>query len=110
MSGAAHTRDFTKEVPQATNHECWLLDAGVPYQETRYEFVGGGFLPPDEIGHFPTALCLWLTQEESDEARRLERAVWEFNRANSSGKYLTTDCVLSNCIEEIAEIVHRAHS
>lgn len=92
------------------NHEYWLLDDCAPYTETRYEFVGGCFLPPDEEELYPTALCLNLVQEESDEARKLEQAVWEFNRADSSGKYLTTDCVLSNCIEEIAQIVHRARS
>lgn len=89
------------------NHEYWLLDAGVPYLETRFEFLGGGFLPPEEIGHYPTVMRLRLTKEESEEARRLEQAVWEFNRTDTSGKYLTTDCVLSNCVEEIAEIVHR---
>lgn len=94
------------------HHEYWLLDDGVPYQETRYEVIGGGYIPPDGICDYPYAMVmrLRLSLEESDEARRLERAVWEFNRADSSGKYLTTNCVLSNCIEEIAEIVHRARS
>lgn len=94
------------------HHEYWLLDAGVPCQETRYEVVGGGYIPPDGVYHYPYAMVmhLRLSTEESDEARRLERAVVAFNQADHSGKYLTTDCVLSNCIEEIAEIVHRARS
>ena len=88
------------------------MDDGVPYQETRYEVIGGRYIPPDGICDYPYAMVmrLRLSLEESDEARRLERVIWEFNRADSSGKYLTTVCVHSNCIEWIAEIVRRVRS
>lgn len=91
------------------NHEYWLLTAGVPYQEIRYEVIGGGFLPPDpdELDYCPVALHLNLTEEESEETHRLEQVVWEFNSIESDGSLITTDCMISNCVEEIAKILHR---
>ena len=91
-------------------HEHWLLDANVPYREVRYEFVGGIFLPPEEASGHPSVLHLGLSQEESEEARRLEQFVWNYNQAELNGLYLTTDCIISNCVEQIAEMMHRKPS
>lgn len=87
------------------NHEYWLLTVGVPYQEIRYEVIGGGFLPPDpdELEFCPVALRLKLTKEESEETHRLEQIVREFNSIGSDGSFMTADAVISDCIEEIAE-------
>lgn len=89
------------------NHEYWLLSGDVPYQEIYYEVIGGVFLPPEEgVGDgFPSALSLRLVEEESSEAARLAWAVCELNRPGKDGKYATTDCVVSNCIEDIMDLL-----
>lgn len=89
------------------NHEYWLLSGDVPYQETYYEVIGGVFLPPEEsVGEsFPSVLMLRLDEEESHEAAWLSWAVCELNRPGKDGKYATPDCVVSNCIEDIMDLL-----
>lgn len=43
--------------------------------------------------------------EESHEAAWLSWAVCELNRPGKDGKYATTDCVVSNCIEDIMDLL-----
>ena len=89
------------------NHEYWLLSGDVPYQEIYYEVIGGVFLPPDEgVGDdFPSALSLRLVEEESSEAAWLAWAVCELNKPSKDGKYITSDCVIANCVEDIIDLL-----
>lgn len=88
------------------NHEYWLLDADIPYKETRVEFVDGGFIWPDDAHPYACALWLSFDESETEEARRLEDSITKVN-ATKQDDFITTDMAILSCAEEIANLIHR---
>lgn len=85
------------------NKEYWLLDGTVPYVETRYECIGGNFLPADNDSSYAEVLWLTLARDKSQLAERLEKAVFAYSCM--FGKSFTTDWVMINLADEIAGIL-----
>lgn len=88
------------------NHEYWLLDADIPYKETRVEFVDGGFIQPDDTHPYAYALRLSFDESETEEARRLEDSITKVN-ATKQDDFITTDMAILSCAEKIANLIHR---
>ena len=84
------------------NSEHWLLAESNP-KEIRYEFVGGGFLPPDDVCEYAEALKLKFTTEVSAEAMELEEAVLQYNLMCAKGPFRTCDQLFIRFIDELAE-------
>lgn len=85
------------------NREYWLLDDSVPFVETRYESVGGRFLPADDRAPYAEVLSLDLVEEKSPLAERLEKAVLAYNLM--TGKKYTVDLMMVNLADEIGAIL-----
>ena len=106
LIGPIQLRDQYDVEDAVENNEYWLTADNVPYQEIRYEFIGGGFLPADHVSLYAEALRIKMVQEESEQCLKLEEAVQSYNLMLAPVPYRTCDELVIRFANEIAETLY----